>query len=548
MTVSIRQPATGRPERAARRARRIPPVLGLAAAALLGACSDDELDPPASKPLAEACPAFAPAGLPHDAKLLKTELREAADGKPRACIVRGEIKSSEVSTITWAVELPEGADWNGKTLTVGGGGMDGFIPTDDPWYHMAVMGPSSAPFVRISSNSGHWFSPDVNWILDDAALKNHAYEANHKVLEVGVRLARMFYGKEPTRRYMIGQSNGGRSGLMAASRYPNDYHGIVAFAPAISQQAHQVNLGPNNRWVYGARDNWMSPGKTALFAAAEIRACDTLDGLADGVIGNAEACTYVPNDLKCADDAVGASDDRCLTSGQIEAIRLNHADKNVPLELANGMTGYERYGRGGAATGDWVPYAFGDNFDGVGWPARGFSYIAPTVFIQALTGDPTADSVSHDPLTIAGKWRALSDTMEPGVSLSAFAKAGGKLLVWYGIGDTCVSVYRTASYLDRVRQDSGDALYRSYARFVTSPAIGHDFTGPGAAPVDMLKSMVAWVENGTAPDQLVGAHANAQGEVEFERPLCPYPAYAHYNGSGDPKLASSFSCKVNGAP
>ena len=548
MRVPNRLLATGQHHRPSHPTARTSTLIGLALAGLLGGCGGDNDDPPASQPLASACPAFAPAGLPHDAKLLKTELREAVNGMPRACIVRGEIKSSEVSTITWAVELPEGADWNGKTLTVGGGGMDGFIPTDDPWYHTAVMGPSSVPFVRISSNSGHWFSEDVNWINDAAALKNHAYEANHLVLEVGVRLAELFYGRTPTHRYMIGQSNGGRSGLMAASRYPNDYHGIVAFAPAISQQAHQVNMGPNNRWAYGARGNWMSPGKTALFAAAEIRACDALDGLKDGVIGNAEACTYVPNDLRCADDAAGATDDSCLTSGQIEAIRINYADKTVPLELANGMTGYQRYGRGGAATGDWIPYAFGDDFDGFGWPARGFSYIAPTAFIQALTGDPTADSISHDPLTIPDQWRALSDVMEPAASLSAFGTGGGKLLVWYGIADTCVSAYRTAAYLDMVRQDSGDALYQSYARFVTSPAVGHDFTGPGAAPVDMLKTMMAWVENGTAPDNLVGAHTNDQGQVEFERPLCPYPAYAHYNGTGDPKLATSFSCKVNGAP
>lgn len=525
--------------------------IALPVLALLGACNGGGDEPPASKPLAQACPGFAPAGLPHEARFVQAELREEGGGLPRACIVRGTIRSSEVSTITWAVELPEGADWNGKTLTVGGGGFDGFIPTDDPWYHAAVMGPSSRPFVRISSNSGH-DTQDFAWGNDAAALRNHAYEANHLVLDVGVRLATLFYGKAPAYRYMIGQSNGGRSGLMAAGRYPGDYHGIVAFAPAISQQAHQVNLGPNNRWLYDtsvpAEAHWISPAKTALFAAAEIRACDALDGLADGVIGNAAACTYVPTDLQCEDDLAGIADDSCLTSGQIEAIRLNHADKSVPLELANGMTGYPRYGRGGAATGDWLWYAFGNDFGGEGWPARGFSYIAPTTVIQTLTGNALADSISHDPLTMPQQWRALSDTMEPSPSLAAFGQAGGKLLVWYGMADTCVSVYRTAAYLDLVRQDSGDALFQRYARFVTSPAIGHDFTGPGAAPGDLLQSMVAWVEGGTAPDNLVGAHLDDQGQVAFERPLCPYPGYAHYNGTGDPKLAASFSCRTDGAP
>jgi hypothetical protein len=529
----------------------------IAIPALLAACdgssdgnSDGSSDgPPASRPLAQSCPNFAPSGLPHNAIFAQTELREEGQGKPRACIVRGTIKSSDVSTITWAVELPEGADWNGKTLTVGGGGFDGFIPTDDVWYHTFVMGPSSRPFVRISSNSGH-DTRDFSWGADETALRNHAYEANHLVLEVGVRLASQFYGKTPTHRYMVGHSNGGRSALMAAGKYPNDYDGLVAMAPAISQQAHQINLGPNNQWIYDksvqAEANWISPAKSALFAAAEIKACDSLDGLEDGVISNAEACSYDPSELKCADDDAGIKDDTCLTTGQIEAIRLNYDDKNVPIELANGMTGYERYGRGGAATGDWQAYAFGTKFDGE-FMEKGFSYIAPTSVIRTLTGDDTADSISHDPLPFKDKWQALSNLLEPKADLSQFGSRG-KLLVWYGLTDTCVSVYRTARFLAEVRQDSGDAQFNSYARFVTSPGVGHDLIGPGAARVDLLKALVEWVEGGTAPDNLVAAKADDQGIIEFERPLCQFPAYPHYNGDGDPKKASSFTCKLSSTP
>lgn len=531
-------------------ARRSVALASLAASALLAACGGGDEPAPGSRPLAESCASFAPSGLPNGARLAGTELREAAGPKPRACIVRGTIKSSDVSTITWAVELPEGTDWNGKTLTVGGGGFDGFIPTDDDWYHLFVMGSSSAPFVRIGSNSGH-DTQGFDWGNDEAALRNHAYEANHLVLQVGIKLATAFYGKAPAHRYMVGHSNGGRSALMAAGRYPDDYHGVLALAPAISQQPHQVSMGPNNRWLYDpsvpAEANWISPAKSALYAAAEIAACDGLDGLADGVISNPEACTYVPVDLKCADDAAGIKDETCLTSGQIEAIRLNYSDKALPLELANGMSGYERYGRGGAATGDWQWYAFGFEFDG-DFFSKGFSYIAPTTIIQVLTGDPSADSVSHDPLTIPSKWQALAEIMEPMPTLSAFRQRGGKLLVWYGMADTCVSVYRTASYLDLVRQDSGDSQYRNFTRFVTSPAVGHDFEGPGAASADMLTALVNWVEKGEAPDALVAAKRDGQGEVQFQRPLCEYPAYPHYDGGGDPDDAASFTCRVHGAP
>ncbi|MFP8778661.1 tannase/feruloyl esterase family alpha/beta hydrolase [Hydrogenophaga sp. RWCD_12] len=532
---------------------------------LLAACGgSDAAPPPASRPLAQACATYVPNKLPVNARFERTELRKAqtvneshyGTGEsitlPRACIVRGTIVSGPGSTIHWAVELPDGKDWNGKTMTLGGGGFDGFIPTDDPWHVKYVQTDAALPFVRISSDSGHQ-TEDFSWGTDPVALQNHAQEANHLALQVGTHIATQFYGKAPTRRYMVGHSNGGRSGLIAADRYPNDYDGVLAMAPAISQQAHQVNMGDFNRWIYGrhpdgsvdagvpAQENWISPAKSALYAAAEIAACDNLDGLADGIIGNVEACTYVPTNLKCADDIGGALDDSCLTSGQIEAIRLNYADKTVPLTLANGMTGYQRYGRGGAATGDWQVYAFGTEYDG-DFLRKGFSYIAPTSVIQALTGSEAADSMNHNPLSLSEKWQALSRTMEPSTDLGRFAQRG-KLLVWYGLADTCVSVYRTAAYLDQVRQSSGSAKFDRFARFVTSPGVGHDLMGPGAARANLITALVDWVEKGVAPDHLVATGTSDVGT--FERPLCPYPSFPKYRGSGDTTKASNFVCSVN---
>lgn len=538
------------------------PLLGTL---MLAACGgNDTPAPPAARPLAQSCAAYVPSQLPAGARFERTELRDTqtvtethygtgeAITLPRACIVRGTIVSSPGSTIQWAVELPEGTDWNGKTMTLGGGGFDGFIPTDDPWHVKYVQTDAALPFVRISSDSGHQ-TEDYAWGTDPVALANHAQEANHLALQVGTRIATEFYGKAPTRRYMVGHSNGGRSGLMAADRYPNDYDGVLAMSPAISQQAHQVNMGGFNRWIYGrqadgsvdaavpARANWISPAKSALYAAAEIAACDGLDGLEDGIIGNVEACTYVPTDLQCADDMAGIDDDSCLTTGQIEAIRLNYADKSVPLTLANGMTGYERYGRGGAATGDWQVYAFGFEYDG-GFLSKGFSYIAPTSVIQALTGSESADSMNHDPLSMTTQWQALANTMEPSSDLSSFGQRG-KLLVWYGLADTCVSVYRTAAFLDQVRNKSGSTAYDGFARFVTSPGVGHDLTGPGAAKADLITALVDWVEKGIAPDQLVATGTSDAGT--FERPLCPFPSFPKYKGSGDTTQASSFTCSVS---
>ena len=110
--------------------------------------------------------------MPHGAKVTRTELRKAEGTLPDVCIVRWQIVSSPESTIQWAVELPTQAQWNGKTLTIGGGGFDGFIPTDDPWYQQLV-GPSANPYVKISSDSGHQ-QRNFSWGNSDVALRNHA--------------------------------------------------------------------------------------------------------------------------------------------------------------------------------------------------------------------------------------------------------------------------------------------------------------------------------------------------------------------------------------
>ena len=149
-------------------------TLGAVATLALTACGggSDANPPLASKPLAEACAANASTALPHGAKVTRTELRKADATLPDACIVRGQIVSSPESTIQWAVELPTQAQWNGKTLTMGGGGFDGFITTDDPWYQQLV-GPSANPYVKISSDSGHQ-QRNFSWGNSDVALRNHA--------------------------------------------------------------------------------------------------------------------------------------------------------------------------------------------------------------------------------------------------------------------------------------------------------------------------------------------------------------------------------------
>lgn len=517
-------------------------MAGVCLGALAG-CGGDGDDtapapaPTAPKALAEACPGYASNSLPHGAVITKTEIRAAQGTLPEVCIVRGTIVSSPASTIHWAVELPAAAAWNGKTITVGGGGLDGFIPTDDAFYQ-ALVGPSANPFVKISSDSGHQSSTSFAWAADDVALRNHAFDANHFVLEVGTQIAKEFYGRAPTRRYSFGHSNGGRAGLVSAQRYPNDYDGVVALEPAIAQQAHQVNGTPLMQQIFGNAANWLSPAKIALYAQAETAACDALDGLADGIIGNIEQCHYEPTELLCT----GADSDSCLTAGQIESIRMIYSARQVNVALANGNVGYPRYGRGGAATSDWGAYMFGPSFEA----RQSFNYFAISEAAKLVSGNPSVDFMTFDPTLYQAQWTRLStliDATDP--DLSAFAAHGGKMLVWYGLADACVSLYRTASYFDAVKQRLGEATVRNFARLITSPSVGHNLDGPGAAQIDFIAALDAWVERGTAPDRLTASKFNEGSSTPaFQRPACDYPKFPRYDGVGDPTQASSFVCSA----
>ena len=484
----------------------------------------------------DVCAAFAPKNLPHGAAATKNEFRAAHGVFPEACIVRGTIVTAPTSTIIWAVELPAREFWNGKTLTFGGSGFDGFTPTDVDYYHI-MAAPASAAYVRMGSDSGHQVLSFYPWALDDVALKNHAFEANHLTLEVGTAVATQFYGKPPTRRYMLGQSNGGRSGLVAAQRYPDDYNGIIAIEPAIFQQAHELNLGATTmKHIYSSPQNWLNVARIALFAKAEIKACDELDGLKDGIIANIAACTYIPTDLECK----GADSDACLTAGQIESIRMVYTDQNVPVTLADGSIGYPRFGRGGAATTDWREYLFGTTFE-----ARdAFNYIAPTEAAKVVERNEHATAFPHDAKQFAAQYVALSRLMDPtDPDLSAFANHGGKLLLWYGTADTCVSIYRTAQYFDAIKERMGAQNVASFARFLVAPHVGHEMNGPGPAAIDLVTAMDTWVEHGTAPDHLVVAKLDtAANKIAFERPACEFPKFARYDGSGDPAIAESFRC------
>lgn len=509
----------------------------------IAASADDTVARPESR-----CEAFAPTSTTSGSQIEGVGLEAASATSPSLCVISGRISSSADSTIHFRLDLPNNDSWNGKLIFIGGGGFDGIVPTENPAMRAALKQLGTMHkmdgYAFVATDSGHQGRgkvpyADFSWAAHNpVAVRNHAYAANHQVLWTAVDLVKQFYGREPAQRYMVGRSNGGRSGLIAAQRYPQDYHGIVALVPAISQQGYAANMTPMLRHIFSSPDNWMNAEQIKLFEQAQLAACDELDNLKDGIMGNAAACHYDASALSCKAGEQGSA--TCLTAGQIDSIRMIYSDKRINVTLADGIIGYPGHGRG-AEFAEWPPFIFGTTF-----PARdSFDYIATENIIRhGITDDPNASVMTHEPEQWSKQYLALSNEIDAtNPDLSAFKKNGGKLIVWFGLADGCVSYKRTADYVQSVEALMGHDAARAFLRFYTSPGVGHTGPrGPGADSIDVLGALETWVEKGRAPSAIVASKLDSQGKVAFTRPLCEYPAYARYKGKGDSSKAASFVC------
>lgn len=474
----------------------------------------------------------------------------AAFGPGKSCVVRGKIPSSASSIINFRVDLPDPASWNRKLLMIGGGGFDGIVPTEAPnelgfWFSKLLGADANqiAGYVIASSDSGHQGRGehpivDFSWVSQNqSALVNHAYQANHIVLLVASDLTRQLYGTGPERRYIVGGSNGGRAGLVAIQHYPQDYDGVLSLEPAISQEGFAANLGPQMlQHIFASHDNWLDKKHIELYEQHELEACDQLDGLKDGILSNVQACNYDAKDLLCKP---GTHDpDACLTSGQLESIRLLQLDKNVDVMLADGWIGYAGFGRGGESS-DWEEYLFGPSFAA---RAAADYVLADNIVKWGITNDPNASVMTHDPTKWGQQYRALSDQIDAtDPNLLLFYQGGGKLIVWYGTSDACVSYRQTAKYIQSVSDKMGQKT-NEFLRFYISPATGHNMAGAGAINAPLLSTLENWVEKGQAPASLTATLTKESADPGGTRPLCEYPLFPRYKGTGDTHSASSFEC------
>ncbi len=497
-------------------------------------------------------------GLPTSgASITSAELiaEDAADNQNgEFCKVLGAIHPAMYTApdINFEVNLP--SNWNNKMLQFGGGGFNGNLVTGlgRPTLHPAdAPTPLASGYVTLGSDSGHQSTIqfDGNFLLNDEAMDNYGHMQIKKTHDVAMQLVQQRYGRAPARSYFLGGSQGGHEGFDAVQRYPEDYDGVVAGYPAHNVvMLHLAAL--NFAKAFMAEGAYVNPTEAAFLVSKVYEACDALDAAADGIISNVAACRTATAPFKLLDDGnpircAGGQDggDACLSDAQLTA--LNTVDE--PYE-----TGFPVFSddTGTAVFPKWTPFE-GSTFKDGNLAILGAENARGA--LQATPGFATstyaiAQDLTMDPFTEFDVKAYAARVTEVIARISAnspvidrFQERGGKLLYFHGLVDDFITPYSSLQYHERLLKRYGEEELSEFVRFYTIPGMGHGsgiVYNPRLALIDVLDS---WVESGQAPGNLVAPDVR-EGSGNRTRPICLYPSWPKYNGSGDINDAGSFAC------
>jgi feruloyl esterase len=420
-----------------------------------------------------------------------------------ACRVLAVLEPTPDSHIEVEVRMPmEG--WNGKFLGVGNGGWAGSITTG------AMVAALQDGYATASTDTGHQSRGGSFALGHPEKLIDYGYRAVHEMTVTAKAIVHAFYGRPARLAYWNSCSNGGRQALMEAQRYPEDYDGIVAGAPAADWSGRALQ----SIWVAQAlhRDaaSYIPPAKYPVIHAEVLAACDALDGVKDGIVSDPSRCKFDPAVRLCS----GPDGPGCLTAPQVEAARKIYEYHGTYPGLSPGSE------LGWATYGGRQPFAIGDDF---------FKYVA--------FADPKWDFLTLDFSNVARFRNPTVDALDP--NLRRFFARGGKLIQYHGWADPQIPPLHSVDYYRHVVETVGK-VERSYRLFMV-PGMAHCGGGVGPNEFNSLAALERWRESGTAPDRITAYHVEG-GKVDMTRPLCPYPQVAKYTGVGSTKDEKNFVC------
>ncbi|WP_250475872.1 tannase/feruloyl esterase family alpha/beta hydrolase [Caballeronia sp. GAFFF1] len=488
---------------------------------------------------------------------------------PEYCLVSGSIAPVDQTApkINFQVAMP--TQWNSKAMMFGGGGYDGTIPAvggNVPAGPTTQPAPLARGYAVFASDSGHQAgalgSRDGSFGTNDEAVANFSGDALKKTRDAAVYLIGKRYAVDkPKRAYFAGGSSGGREALAVVQRWPQDWDGSIVLYPAWNAATLDLQFGRITRALAqpGAYPN---QAKRKVLLDAAVSACDALDGVADGLISNVAACnasfdpataTVNGTPLRCANGA--DTGDTCLSDAQITALKVYATPITFSYPLASGETQYPGFNVWGADLGVVNASAVQPTVIALALnlvqPASPMPATAPyfSVFWDQwiryfVARDPSVNSLTVDPQNPGAYQARISAlTAEQDVNktdLSAFNAKGGKILMAHGMSDALVSTQATEQYYQRLRQTMGASTVSNFVRYYEIPGYGHSISSIFNAGWDSLTTLENWVEKGvTPPAQIVADKTGVPGRT---RPLCEYPTFPRYNGSGDVNVASSFTC------
>jgi len=419
--------------------------------------------------------------------------------------------------------------WNGKNRDLGGGGFAGAVG--------AVTSSTNLGYVGTSTDTGHSggsgsFALNPDRTLNNGLIEDFADDGIRQQHLWGVQLAQTYYGSAPTRNYWVGCSTGGRQGHYLAQNFPDYYDGILAGANAYNWDRFITSeLWPQvvMNQIVGRP---ISAAKLTVANNAAIAACDALDGITDGLIQDPRACTYNAKFAMCTAFGGSSTDANCLTP--LEASAINRIWDGPKDAQGNRVWyGLERGTPLGSLAGT-TPFS-----------------IATDHFRYWIHQDPnfdwhtvTMDTFVTDMLASIAKFNDVIGTDD---DLNAFRDSGGRMITYHGLSDPLIFPRGTYHYYNTIAQGNYAAAQTFY-RYFPYPGNGHcgGGTGPQINEGALFSTLVNWVENGVAPDSVVGSQSLGGG-VTRTRKICMYPNVPVYNGSGSTDDEANFHCEVRSA-
>jgi feruloyl esterase len=455
--------------------------------------------------------AFVPPGGPG-----KGKAANAYKDLPEFCRVTATLKPSSDSDIKVEFWLPT-SNWNRKLQSVGNGGWAGVIS------YSALADAVKAGYAGASTDTGHVGGSGSFALQHPEQLIDFSWRSEHEMTLKAKAVILAFYGSAPRLSYWNGCSTGGRQGLKEAQKFPGDYDGIIAGAPA--------NRTALALWAAFAvlKDpaGYIPAAKYPVIHQAVLAACDLRDGVKDGLIEDPTRCKFDPKVLLCK-NGDGPS---CLTAPQVEAARKLYSAATNP------RTGQELFPSVSPGSElNWGVLAAGPDPS-----APIFDHYKYVVFKNPAWDWKTFDFDKGIALAEQPENAAMNAT-DP--NLQPFFAHNGKLLIYHGWADTNIAPLNTIKYYKSVMDTLGGTSKTSNnVRLFMEPGMGHCGGGEGPNVFDKVGTLEQWVEQGKAPEKIIASHSTA-GKVDRTRPLCPYPQVSKYKGAGSIDEASNFACQL----